>query len=105
MLTGIKSWHNKNISMCRTMEKYEMLKTNNEIYWRVGRDRTARDSRRKIKEMPVGCLKGNSGETGPPENPSDAMRGLEKKCQSGVHKNSGVIDRLRTRGTPRRGLK
>jgi hypothetical protein len=39
---------------------------------------------KKIKEMPVGCLKGNSGETGPPENPSDTTRGLEKKCQLGV---------------------
>jgi hypothetical protein len=60
---------------------------------------------KKIKEMTVGCLKGNSGETGPPENPSDATKGLEKKCQSGVHKSSGVINRLRTRGTPWRGLK
>jgi hypothetical protein len=35
---------------------------------------------KKVKEMPIGCLKGNSGETGPPENPSDTTRGLEKKC-------------------------
>ena len=28
--------------------------------------------------------KRESGETGPPENSSDATRGLEKKCQTGV---------------------
>jgi hypothetical protein len=39
---------------------------------------------KKIKEMPIGCLKEESGETGPPKNPSDTMRGLEKKCQLGV---------------------
>ena len=46
-------------------------------------------TQKKIKEMPIGCLKGESGETVPPENPSDATRGLEKKCQTGIYKRDG----------------
>jgi hypothetical protein len=44
---------------------------------------------KKIKELPVRCLKGETGETVPPENPSDATKGLEKKCQTGIYKRVG----------------
>ena len=33
---------------------------------------------------------------------SDATVGLEKKCQSGVHKSSGVINRLKLEGRHKR---
>ena len=36
---------------------------------------------------------------------SDTTVGLEKKCQSGVHKSSGVIEPPETRGTPQKDLK
>jgi len=36
---------------------------------------------------------------------SDTTVGLEKKCQSGVHKSSGVIEPPETRGTPQKVLK
>src|SRR3989337_1020207 len=103
MLSGIKSWHDRNISMCRTMRISNVSDKQRKLMENQARQDRPR-IQKKIKEMPVRCLKGNSGETRLPENPSDATRGLEKKCQLGIHKSSGVIDRLRTRGTPRRGL-
>ena len=36
---------------------------------------------------------------------SDTTVGLEKKCQSGVHKSSGVINRLTLEGRHRKDLK
>ena len=39
-----------------------------------------KNSKRNAKRV----SKRESGETGPPENSSDATRGLEKKCQTGV---------------------
>jgi hypothetical protein len=82
MLIRIKSWHVKNNSMSRTRN---IKPSDNQ---RRLKDNQARQHRpriqKKIKEMLVGCLKGNSGEIGPPENPSDTTRGLEKKCRLGI---------------------
>jgi hypothetical protein len=60
-----------------------MVNDNNKIGGESGETRPPKNIEGN-KEMPIGCLKGESGESGPPKNPSDATRGLENKCQSGV---------------------
>jgi hypothetical protein len=50
------------------------------VYKRVGRDRTIRELERRHDEV----LKRNASRV----SKSDATVGLEKKCQSGVHKRS-----------------
>jgi hypothetical protein len=62
---------------------------------------------KKIKEMPVGCLKGNRARQYRPRlqatprkvlkrnaswMSSDTTVGLEEKCQTGIHKSSGEIE-------------
>ena len=54
--------------------------------------------------MSNGCLKEKLDETEPSENSRDATRGLEKKCQSGVHKSSGEIEPPENSRDATRGL-
>jgi hypothetical protein len=61
--------------------------------------RDSDDTIRELERRHGEVLKRNAGRMS-----SDTTVGLEKKCQSGVHKSCGVINRLRTRGTPQRGL-